>query len=180
MMTSSKRLPLYVAGGAGLSALAVILGLTTAHSGAKQATVSTMPQSTVVATRGSALGQILVDSRGRTLYLFANDTSPASTCYGSCASYWPPAPASGAPHASGGATAASVGIITRSDGSKQLSYAGHPLYYFAGDTKAGQISGQGLNQFGAKWFVLNSTGGAVTSSPTAAASTAGSGRGYGY
>ena len=178
MITSSKRLPLYVAGGAGLSALAVILGLTTStDSDAKGAALSTSPPSTVVSTRGSGLGQILVDGQGRTVYLFANDTGSTSTCNGSCASYWPPVPVAGAPQVTGGASASSVGVVSRSDGRMQVSYAGHPLYYYVGDRKAGQTKGQGLSQFGAKWYVLGSAGAAITSSGGAHAN---SGGGYGY
>jgi predicted lipoprotein with Yx(FWY)xxD motif len=179
-MIASGRLPLFVAGGAGLSALAVVLGLTAGLSGAKRPAASPSPSSTVVTTRSdTGLGQILVDAQGRTLYLFAKDTGPASTCQGSCASYWPPVPASGAPHAAGGAAAASLGVIARSGGSRQLSYAGHPLYYFVGDNKAGQTRGQGLDQFGAKWFVLNAAGTAVVNPPSNTGNT-GSGGGYGY
>jgi predicted lipoprotein with Yx(FWY)xxD motif len=177
-MIKSKRLPLYVAGGAGLSALAVVFGLTVSHPGSKAASVSTSPPSTVVATRNTSLGQILVDTQGRALYLFAKDTGPASTCTGSCASYWPPVPVSGVPHAAGGASAASVGVIAASDGNRQLSYAGHPLYYFVGDSTAGQTRGQGLNQFGAKWFVLNSAGTAVVNGPSTAGYPGGGGYGY--
>jgi predicted lipoprotein with Yx(FWY)xxD motif len=178
-MTTSKRLPLYVAGGAGLSALAVILGLTVSHSGPKAGALSTSPPSTVVTTRDTGLGQILVDTQGRTLYLFAKDTGPASTCEGSCTSYWPPVPVSGVPHAAGGAAAASVGVITGSGKNRQLSYAGHPLYYFVGDSEAGQTRGEALDQFGAKWFAINSTGAAVVNAPSSSGN-AGSGGGYGY
>jgi predicted lipoprotein with Yx(FWY)xxD motif len=181
-MIASGRLPLYVACGAGLSALAVVLGLTVGHSGAKGPAASASPSSTVVTTRSdTGLGQILVDAQGRTLYLFAKDTGSASTCQGSCASYWPPVPVpvSGAPQAAGAAAAASIGIITGSGRSRQLSYAGHPLYYFVGDSKAGQTRGQALDQFGAKWFVLNAAGAAVVNAPSNAGNT-GSGGGYGY
>jgi predicted lipoprotein with Yx(FWY)xxD motif len=181
-MIASGRLPLYVAGGAGLSALAVVLGLTAGHSDAKRPAASSSPSSTVVTTRSdTGLGQILVDAQGRTLYLFAKDTGPTSTCQGSCASYWPPVPVpvSGVPHAAGGATSTSLGVIARSGGSRQLSYAGHPLYYFVGDSKAGQTRGQGLDQFGAKWFALNAAGAAVVNGPSTAGNTGGGG-GYGY
>jgi predicted lipoprotein with Yx(FWY)xxD motif len=177
-MITSKRLPLYVAAGAGLSSLAV-LGLSISHSGPNASAVSTSPASTVVETRDTGLGQILVDTQGRTLYLFAKDTGPTSTCEGSCASYWPPVPVSGLPHAAGGAAAASIGVITGSGGSQQLSYAGHPLYYFVGHSKAGQTRGQALDQFGAKWFVLNSAGAAVLNAPSSTGS-GGTGGGYGY
>lgn len=178
-MIKSKRLPLYVAGGAGLSALAAALGLAVSNSGPTGSALSTSPASTVVTTRGTGLGDVLVDAQGRTLYLFARDTGPASTCDGSCASFWPPVPVSGAAQAAGGVAAASIGVITRAGGSRQLSYAGHPLYYFVGDSKAGQIRGQGLDQFGAEWFVLDAAGAAVVNAPSTG-SDAGTGGGYGY
>ena len=176
MMIRTKRLPLYVAGGAGLSALAAVLGLTLSQSGSSAAGVSASPSSTVVQTRASSLGQILVDAQGRTMYLFAQDTGPASTCVGACTSAWPPVPVSAAPHAAGGASASALGVIG-SGSRRQLSYAGHPLYYFAGDSKAGQTHGQALDEFGAKWFVLNSAGAAIVNAPSNAGN---SGGGYGY
>ncbi len=176
-MATSKRLPLYIAGGAGVSALAVALGVTVSSSSAGGPALTAAPSSTVVNTRSTSLGQILVDAQGRTLYLFAKDSGPASTCDGSCSSYWPPVPGSAGPQVSGAASATSVSTIARAGGAQQLSYAGHPLYYFVGDTKAGQTKGQGLDQFGAKWYVLDPAGDAVTSAP--AASTGG-GTGYGY
>jgi predicted lipoprotein with Yx(FWY)xxD motif len=178
-MITRKRLPLYVAGGAGVSALAVVVGLTLGNSQATGSSVSTTPSSTVVTTRDTPLGRILVDSQGRTLYLFAKDSGPASTCSGSCLSYWPAVPVTGQPQATGGATAASIAVITGSQGSRQLSYAGHPLYYFAGDKQPGQTSGQGLDQFGAKWFVLGPSGAVVTTVSSGAGGTS-SGGGYGY
>ena len=173
-MSSLNRLPLYIVVGGVLSALAVVLGITVSHSGATGATVNAAPKSTVVTTRSTKYGPILVDAQGRTLYLFEKD-GVSSTCSGSCASYWPPVPVGGQPQASGGATATSVGVITRSGGQRQLTYAGHPLYYFVGDHKAGQFQGQGLDQFGAKWYVLDSNGAAVTS----AMSSGNQGGGYG-
>jgi predicted lipoprotein with Yx(FWY)xxD motif len=161
-MTATKRLPLYILIGAVLSVLAVAFALTVSHSGAKG---NTTPKTTVVKTRTTKYGQILVDAKGRTLYLFEKDQAMSSSCSGSCASYWRPVPVAGQPQASGGATASSIAVITRSGGHKQLSYAGHPLYYFIGDQKAGQTTGQGRDQFGAKWYVLDSTGAAVTSAP---------------
>jgi predicted lipoprotein with Yx(FWY)xxD motif len=173
-MIKSRRLPLYVAGGAGLSALAAVLGVTLS-TGPSAATVTASPSSTVVQTRGSDLGQILVDAQDRTMYLFAKDAGPASTCTGACTSIWPPVPVSAGPHAAGGASASALGVIG-SGSSRQLSYAGHPLYYFAGDSKAGQTRGQAVNEFGAQWFVLNPTGTAVLDAP----SNTGTSGGYGY
>jgi predicted lipoprotein with Yx(FWY)xxD motif len=141
--------------------------------------LSSSPSSTVVTTRDTPLGRILVDAQGRTLYLFAKDTGPASMCSGTCLSYWPAVPVTGRPHAAGGASATSVAVITGSAGSQQLSYAGHPLYYFVGDKQPGQTSGQGLDQFGAEWYVLGPSGSAVTAAPSTAGGTS-SGGGYGY
>jgi predicted lipoprotein with Yx(FWY)xxD motif len=174
-MIATKRLPLYILIGAVVSALAVVLGLTVSHSGAKGATVNAAPKTTVVKTRTTKYGQILVDAQGRTLYLFKKDNGMSSSCSGSCASYWPPVPVAGQPQAAGGAMASSIAVITRSGGQKQLSYAGHPLYYFIGDHKAGQTTGQGSDQFGAEWYVLDATGAAVTSAP----SSGNQGGGYG-
>jgi predicted lipoprotein with Yx(FWY)xxD motif len=166
-MNRPKRLPLYVAGGAGLSALAAaVLGFGLTQSGSSAATVTASPSSTIVQTRDTGLGPILVDSQGRTLYLFAKDTGPDSTCGGSCASVWPPVPVSGVPHAANGAAASKIAVITRPGGSRQLSYARHPLYYFAGDNKAGQTSGQAIDEFGAKWYAVDSAGTAVLNAPS--------------
>jgi predicted lipoprotein with Yx(FWY)xxD motif len=112
----------------------------------------------VVAVATSPLGQLLVDSAGRTLYLFEADTNGSSTCDGPCAQAWPPLLTTGAPTAGTGANAANLGTTTRKDGTTEVTFGGHPLYYYAGDTKAGDTTGQGLNQFGAKWYVLAPSG----------------------
>jgi predicted lipoprotein with Yx(FWY)xxD motif len=108
---------------------------------------------TTVATGRTKLGTVLVDGQGRTLYLFEKDKGPQSTCSGSCASVWPPLKADGKLVSTGAAVAknlkASNGIVT---------YAGHPLYTYAGDTKAGDVKGQDLDQFGAEWYVLAPSG----------------------
>jgi len=105
-----------------------------------------------------SLGKILVDSRGRSLYLFEKDTGPKSTCYGSCAVAWPPFTTSGTPTAGTGAKASLIGTTTRTDGKDEVTYNGHPLYYYAGDSAAGDTNGQDLNQFGAAWYVLSPAG----------------------
>jgi predicted lipoprotein with Yx(FWY)xxD motif len=178
-MNRPTRLPLYVAGGAGLSALAAVLGFTLTQSGSSAAAVTASPSSTVVQTRDTGLGPILVDSQGRTLYLFAQDTGPASTCGGGCVSVWPPVPVSGVPQAASGASASKISVITGPGGSRQLSYAGHPLYYFAGDDKAGQTRGQAVDEFGAKWYAVDSAGTAVLNPPSNANTSSGGG-GYRY
>jgi predicted lipoprotein with Yx(FWY)xxD motif len=111
-----------------------------------------------IAVKSSKLGKILVDDQGRTLYLFEKDKSPTSTCSGACAAAWPPDTTNGTPMASSGAIAADLNTSARADGSTQLVYHGHPLYRYSGDVKAGDTNGEGLDQFGAEWYVLSPTG----------------------
>jgi predicted lipoprotein with Yx(FWY)xxD motif len=111
-----------------------------------------------VAVRDSKLGKILVDGHGRTLYLFEADKKTNSTCYGACASAWPPLATTGTPKAGNGASPALLGTTPRTDHTTEVTYNHHPLYYFVSDTKPGDTTGQGLNSFGAKWYVLNPKG----------------------
>ncbi len=127
-------------------------GLTGSASGSPVATGAK------VGSRVSSLGRILVDARGRTLYLFQRDRRRASTCYGACASIWPPLTTTGKPAAVRGAHAALLGTTKRKDAKVEVTYAGHPLYLYAGDAKRGDTKGEGLNQFGAKWYVLSPSG----------------------
>ncbi|MFF3409578.1 hypothetical protein ACFYW8_25910 [Streptomyces sp. NPDC002742] len=115
-------------------------------------------QAAVMTATAGKLGTILVDAKGNTLYLFEADKSTQSTCDGSCAAAWPPLLTSGSPTASGSAKSALLGTTKRSDGKMQVTYNGHPLYGYAGDSKPGDTNGQGLNQFGAAWYVLNTSG----------------------
>ena len=115
-----------------------------------------------VSATSTSLGMILVDGSGRTLYLFAKDQPDQSACAGACAAAWPVDQSSGAPKAGSGVTASMLGTIKRSDNTTQVTYNQHPLYYFQGDSGAGQQNGQGVDAFGAKWFVVNPAGGAVT------------------
>jgi predicted lipoprotein with Yx(FWY)xxD motif len=119
------------------------------------------PSAATVMGGRTDLGPTLVDGTGRTLYLFKSDTPTRSTCNGSCASVWPPASAASTPHATGGARVDLLGTLRRTDGTPQLTYKGHPLYYFAGDAKPGDTTGQGLNQFGASWYALTPGGGTI-------------------
>jgi len=118
------------------------------------------------------LGKILVDSKGRTVYLFQKDTGSMSTCSGGCATEWPPVTTTGRPTAGTGLAASMVGTTTRSDGTRQVTYDGHPLYLYVGDQKAGDTNGQGVSAFGAKWYAQSLTGATVTAG--------GSGGGYSY
>ena len=104
------------------------------------------------------LGKVLVDARGRTLYLFKADKGPKSACDGACASVWPPLTSTGRPTAGPGVTASKLGTTRRSDGATEVTYNGHPLYTFAGDSAPGATSGQGLDDFGAEWYVLAARG----------------------
>jgi predicted lipoprotein with Yx(FWY)xxD motif len=116
---------------------------------------------TIKVAADAKLGQILVNGEGITVYLFVADTSTASTCYTSCAAIWPPVLTTGAPVAGTGAKPSLLGTTTRTDGKVQVTYAGHPLYYFVQDKKAGDTTGQGVNGFGGLWWVLTPSGAAM-------------------
>ena len=126
---------------------------------------------TVVKTGQSSLGRILVDAHGKTLYLWAHDKGHKSTCYGDCAEYWPPLITRGTPLTRGGARAGLIGTTRRRDGHLQVTYAGHPLYYFVQDTRAGQTKGEGLTGFGGRWDPLSAAGRAVQKRTMSPAST---------
>jgi predicted lipoprotein with Yx(FWY)xxD motif len=117
---------------------------------------------TIAVATNSKLGQILVDGRGTTVYLFVVDTGTTSTCYTSCAAVWPPVLTTGAPQAGAGATASLLGTTTRTDGKIEVTYAGHPLYYFIQDKAVGDTTGQGVNGFGGLWWVMSPAGAAIT------------------
>jgi predicted lipoprotein with Yx(FWY)xxD motif len=128
-----------------------------------------------VEVTGNPLGKILVDSHGRTLYLFEKDTGGKSTCSGACASAWPPFTTDGKPVARAGAAGSRLATTTRAGGAREVTYGGHPLYYYAGDEAAGETNGQGLAQFGAEWYVVSPAGKAITSSALGPASGGGGG-----
>jgi predicted lipoprotein with Yx(FWY)xxD motif len=113
---------------------------------------------TIAVATNATLGMILVDGNGMTIYLFVADTGKTSTCYGSCAQYWPPVLTTGAPKAGAGATASLLGTTTRTDGTVEVTYAGHPLYRFLQDKKPGDTTGQGLNLSGGLWYVMSPAG----------------------
>ncbi|MEU3184122.1 hypothetical protein ABZ707_07900 [Streptomyces sp. NPDC006923] len=116
-----------------------------------------------ISVASGPLGKILIDSKGHTLYLFEADTRNKSTCSGDCAVDWPPQIVTGQPRAGkGGVDQSLLSTTTRSDGKKQVTYRGHPLYRFEADKKPGETRGQGLTAFGAKWFVINPAGNRVT------------------
>ena len=133
-----------------VASAALLLSLSAgAASGAGRATVK---------THSSSLGKILVDAQGRSLYLFEKDKGKRSACYGQCAKFWPPLLTTGKTTAAAGAKASLLGSTRRSNGSMQVTYAGHPLYLFVEDKKPGATKGEGSKAFGAGWYVLSPSG----------------------
>src|SRR4051794_32360595 len=148
----------------------------TASRPASTSTPTAKTSSTASATVGvanSGLGSILVDSRGRTLYLWLADMGAKSTCNGACAAAWPPLLTTRAPAAGSGAKASLLGTTKRSDGAEQVTYNRHPLYLFRGDTASGQTTGQGSNGFGAPWYVLSPGGRQITGAVSGSGSSSG-------
>jgi predicted lipoprotein with Yx(FWY)xxD motif len=130
---------------------------------------------TVIKTTAGSTGAFLTDKSGRAVYLWVKDGKNMSACSGACAGAWPPVTATGAVTASGSVQASGLSTITRSDGTKQVTYDGHPLYYFAGDSGSGQTNGQGNDGFGAKWWLVSPSGAQITSADKVSASGSGSG-----
>ena len=140
------------------------------------------PKGTLVALGKTALGKVLVDARGRMVYLFGKDTRSKSACYGACAAYWPPVLSPAKARPGSGVRASLLGVTKRTDGKGQVTYAGHPLYTFVGDKKAGDTTGEGLTDFGAAWDVIAASGRAIkpTASNSSGSGQTGGGYGYGY
>jgi predicted lipoprotein with Yx(FWY)xxD motif len=133
-------------------------GSTSTASNSPKAAASAAPTASVAIATNPKLGQILVDGNGRTLYLFEADKNTSSTCYGACATYWPPLLTGGAPQAGSGVSSSLLGTTKRSDGTTEVTYAGHPLYYVVTDHNPGDATGQNVTNFGAAWFVLGPDG----------------------
>jgi predicted lipoprotein with Yx(FWY)xxD motif len=143
---------------------------------AHPAPASAAPAKTLtVSTAKTGLGQVLVTSSGRTLYLFGKDKNDKSACSGQCASFWPPLIATGKPRAAAGVKASLLGTTKRSDGRLQVTYRRHPVYTFAKDTKKGQTNGEGVDAFGAEWFALSPAGATVQKSSGSGSSSSGGG-----
>jgi predicted lipoprotein with Yx(FWY)xxD motif len=113
---------------------------------------------TITLRKVGDLGKILTDGEGHTLYLFEADKTKKSTCYKACAKAWPPVITNGKAIPRGGVIASKLGTTKRKNGKLQVTYNGHPLYYFFMDKKAGQANGEGLHFFGASWYVLSKSG----------------------
>ncbi len=174
--------------GPSIAAAVVVLaacGSSTASSGGSGSSSSSGGGSTAAAGSGSGIktvstskGMVLTNSAGLTLYWFAIDTAHKSNCNGQCATFWPPVPGS-QKVASGVSLPGTFGTITRADGSKQLTYDGHPLYTFKQDTAAGQVNGNGINTSGGLWWAETPSGVKLAAAP-APSSSGGSSGGYGY
>jgi predicted lipoprotein with Yx(FWY)xxD motif len=139
---------------------------TSASPGGKPTTVS--------ATEVPELGAVLVDSKGLTVYSFGKDQGTTSSCYGACEEAWPPVIVHGAPTVGEGANSSEVGTTKRKDGTRQVTYAGHPLYTFVEDKSPGEANGIGVTAFGGEWNPLNESGAA----PSANGGETVGGRGY--
>jgi predicted lipoprotein with Yx(FWY)xxD motif len=139
-----------------LAVLAVAAAL--ASVAAAVALAAGTARGTTVAVASSRLGRILVDGKGITLYDFVKDKHGTSSCYGACAALWPPLTTTAKPHAGKGVRTSLLGTTKRRDGKLEVTYNGHPLYYFVTDRKPGQTTGQGVNQFGGPWWVLSPVG----------------------
>jgi predicted lipoprotein with Yx(FWY)xxD motif len=134
------------------------------NNNSSASTSAKAPSGTALVNSAStaSLGNIVVGPNGRTLYLFKKDTGPSSTCSGACASLWPPLTTKGAVTSSGGVSMSALKTVRRSDGTMQVTLAGHPLYYYAGDSAPGQANGQGVTDYGASWWALSPSGKEIT------------------
>jgi predicted lipoprotein with Yx(FWY)xxD motif len=136
----------------------VAAAVSLAGLGSAAAARNSASRSVAISTAKTGLGKIIVNARGRTLYLFEKDRRRHSACSGACAAYWPPLIAHGKPLAIRGATQSRVRTIKRANGARQVTYAGHPLYTYVLDTKRGQTTGEGSTLFGAGWDALAPSG----------------------
>ena len=148
-----RRLPVSVL----LATLAVAAILAATEGAAAAPRTAAKSGAATVSIRKTKLGRVLVARSGRTLYLFMKDKGGKSACAGACAKAWPPLLTKGKPKAGKGVKAKLLGTTVRKSGT-QVTYAGHPLYMYAGDKKAGQTNGEGSTAFGAAWYVLAPNG----------------------
>jgi len=150
--------------GLGIGLLALVIagcGSSSSSSSSNTSTASKAKSAVAVDLGATKAGKVLVGPNGRAVYLFEKDKGTTSECSGACAKAWPPLTTSAKPTAGTGVTASMLGITKRADGTEQVTYNGHPLYYFEGDKKSGTIAGQGLDAFGAEWYVVGATGSKV-------------------
>jgi predicted lipoprotein with Yx(FWY)xxD motif len=150
-----------------LAAMLGVVGFLVAGSIARSATQT----NGTVSLRKTTLGEVLVNSKGHTLYMFSRDKNAKSSCSGSCAKFWPPYLQHGKATAGSGVKASLLGTTRRSNGSMQVTYKKHPLYGFALDKKAGQTNGEGSVAFGGKWYAVSAKGTAVVKAPVPSTTT---------
>lgn len=174
-LLSTRLLALAVALGSTL----VLVGLAQASSSSHARTRAPGAPGALVALRKTALGAILVDARGRTLYLFEKDRNDASMCNSACATYWPPLRSHATPRAGKGIHQSLLRLARSRSGARQVTYAGHPLYTFVGDKRPGQTSGEGLDDFGAEWYALAGNGHKVERGESGSFSSGSHSPGYG-
>jgi predicted lipoprotein with Yx(FWY)xxD motif len=148
--------------------VAAAAAVTRQGSGSLTASQATAGKVTLHKTK---VGKVLATSTGRTLYLFMADHKGKSNCYGQCASYWPPLMKKGKLSAGAGVKAGLLGTTKRKNGTRQVTYKGHPLYLFKLDKGSGQVAGQGQNFFGGKWYVVSAAGSANKTPPPAGGGT---------
>jgi predicted lipoprotein with Yx(FWY)xxD motif len=155
-----------------LASVAALPLIALAVAGCGSASSSVAPPTTkdgraaTIGVANESLGDVLVNTRGRTLYLFQKDSGTTSECTGACAANWPPLRANGSPTIGSGAKAALLASTMRSDGSRQITYNSHPLYTFVKDTKAGETNGEGLTAFGGTWYAISPAGNQVVAQPS--------------
>jgi predicted lipoprotein with Yx(FWY)xxD motif len=155
------------AGAATIAGIAAI-GLLAACGSSNPSNPAAASSSTALKTEHTSLGTVLADAQGMTVYWFAADHGTTSACSGACAAAWPPV--IGMPKAAAGVTlTGTFGTITRSDGAKQATYNGHPLYTFKADSAPGQVNGNKVTGFGAAWYAI--TIGASSGASTAPTGT---------
>jgi predicted lipoprotein with Yx(FWY)xxD motif len=171
----------YLASGVAIVLAAIAVAVFAVGGGKAQASHPQAAGGSAIAIRSTPLGKTLVDANGRTLYLFEGDRPGVSTLSAAGTAVWPRFVSAGHLKAEDGAQAGVIGTTTSPAGVKQVTYAGHPLYYYVGDSKPGSTRGQGLNEFGALWYVLGPNGNAITHAASkSTAAPAAPATNYGY
>jgi predicted lipoprotein with Yx(FWY)xxD motif len=180
MARPSSRRSLFVAAAVMSSlSLAAATGAATAIGASTNGHSATSHRALVKLEKSKKYGKILVNSHGRTLYLLTSDTRRSLACTGGCTGLWPPLLTKGKPRAGKGVKVKKLGTVKRGS-SRQVTYDGHPLYLYAGDSGSGQVNGEGIKSFGGTWYVLSRSGSAVKKAVSSSSSSTGSsGGGYG-
>ena len=186
-MASSKKAGIRMVGFAGMVAVVLLVAACGSSKSSSSSKASSAPAPTkaasssgtavTISTKKGPMGTYLTDSSGRALYLWMADTKDKSSCSAACAKVWPPLTTAAAPKAAGSVAASDLGTVTRADGTMEITYKGHPLYYYAGDTGPATTKGQGSSNFGAKWWLVAPSGTAITAAASGQSSSGGSSSG---